>query len=167
MVPSWSADGESVAYGEFPFRGTTPNGIHIWNFKSHSGSILPASEGYYWPSWSQDGKWLAAFAPNPTRFVLYSPTTKKWQEWAKQEHFVDSWAWSSDSNFIYVLVTNSSGTGIYRIPISTGKWELFASLTGVRVINRESLFVSVTPDNMPAVMSNTSVTQIYQLEWNK
>ena len=161
MSASWSADGESVAYGEYTLPGTPAKGIHVWNFKTHTGSIMTGCEGCYWPLWSPDGKSLMALRPNDS-FVRYSQITKTWTEFAQIHASFNWWVWSRDSKFIY-YTTND---GIYRIPISNGKSEFFASFKDVKVPANIGI-ISMTPGNTPAIMSDASVQQIYSLEWKK
>src|SRR5207249_8995259 len=164
MSASWSADGESVAYGEYPLPGTPAKGIHVWNFKTHTGSILAGCEGCYWPAWSPNGKWLMVLRPNSNSFMRYSPVTKTWTEFGDIHTSFNWWVWSRDSKFIYY----TANEGIYRIPLSTGKSEFFASFKDIKLPANDTVgIISMTPNNMPAIMSDTSVQQIYSLEWKK
>ena len=161
MSGSWGADGESVTYGEYPNPGTSAKGIHVWNFRTHTGSILPGSEGYHSPAWSPDGKWLIAVHDSPNHFMLYSPVAKAWTDFGENPKDSNWWVWSRDSKSIYYTASD----GIYRIPLSTGKSEFFASFKNVKVMPER--VISMTPNDMPAVMSDASVQQIYSLEWKK
>jgi len=161
MSGSWAGDGESVAYGEYPNPGTSAKGIHVWNFTTRTESILPASEGYYWPAWSPDGRWLIAVHPSPSRFMLYSPITKTWREFGESRTPSSWWVWSRDSKSIYYTASD----GIYRTSLSTGKSELFVAFKDVKP--HPDRVISMTPDDRPAIMSDASVQQIYALEWNR
>ena len=167
VVPSWAGDGESLAYGEYPLPGLVPKGIHTWSFKTHTGSILPESATYYWPSWSPDGKWLVAVAANPKRFMLYSPATQHWRELAEWGGSSGWWVWSHDSKAIYQLDYEPQNKRVLRIPLATGRAEVFASLEGVKLTVNAGVELSVTADNMPAIISDNSVQQIYSLDWKK
>lgn len=152
--------GGSAAY---PLPGTPANGIHVWNFKTHTGSILAGCEGCYWPAWSPNGKWLMVLRPNGN-LMRYSPITKTWTEFGDIHTSFNWWTWSRDSKFIYY----TANEGIYRIPLGTGKSELFASFKDIKLPANDTVgIISMTPDNMPAIMSDTSVQQIYSLEWKK
>jgi hypothetical protein len=57
-------------------------------------------------------------------------------------------------------------TGIYRLTVPDGKWELFAKFTGLNPsLNGTLDFVSITPEGYIATMSDNSVTQVYQMKW--
>jgi len=45
-------------------------------------------------------------------------------------------------------------------------WELFTKFTGLKAFLQGTQdFVSITPEGNIATMSDTSVTQIYQMKW--
>ena len=167
VVPSWAGDGESLAYGEYPLPGLVPKGIHTWSFKTHTGSTLPESATYYWPSWSPDGRWLVAVAANPKRFMLYSPATQHWRELAEWGGSSGWWVWSHDSKAIYQLDREPQNNRVLRIPLATGRAEVFATLEGVKITVNTGVELNVTADNMPAIISDNSVQQIYSLDWKK
>ena len=57
-------------------------------------------------------------------------------------------------------------TGIYRLRVPDGKWELFTKFTGLNaLLNGAQDFVSITAEGNIAAMSDASVTQIYQMKW--
>jgi hypothetical protein len=57
-------------------------------------------------------------------------------------------------------------TGIYRLTVPDGKWELFKKFTGLNpLLEGAEDFVSITPEGNIATMSDTSSTQIYQMNW--
>ncbi len=57
--------------------------------------------------------------------------------------------------------------GIYRLAIADGSWSQVTGLDGL-VLSPEGFdnFPSLTPDRQPAMMSDTSVVQIYLAKWN-
>jgi hypothetical protein len=57
--------------------------------------------------------------------------------------------------------------GVYRLNIADGKWTLVALFTGLSLSSSPfENFLSLTSDGRPAMMSDTSVVQIYSLRWN-
>jgi hypothetical protein len=56
--------------------------------------------------------------------------------------------------------------GIFRLTVPDGKWELFTKFMGLNpLLNGGQDFLSITPEGKIATMSDTSVTQIYQMKW--
>lgn len=57
--------------------------------------------------------------------------------------------------------------GVYRLNIADGKWTLIATFNGLRLSSDgPQNQLSITPDGQVAMMSDTSVVQIYSMRWN-
>ena len=170
VAPNWWPDGKSIAFNDFPRPGDI-KGIKVLDLATRKISIMAGSEGFYVPSWSPDGKYMVAMAQNPSRMVLYSAQTGTWRDLKKFEAPWGYWVWSSDSKSIYFAMTGAapaSDPGIYRLTIADGKWIEVAKFDGLTVSRDEMEgFLSLTADGRPAMMSDTSVVQIYSAKWNK
>jgi hypothetical protein len=87
------------------------------------------------------------------------------------EHDWGYFVWARDSKSLYLVngpeeVATGEQPGIYRVTVPDGKWQLFAEFTGMNpLMDGAQNFVSVTPEGKFASMSDTSVTQIYQMKW--
>ncbi|HEX4425171.1 MAG TPA: hypothetical protein VH079_07215, partial [Terriglobales bacterium] len=121
--------------------------------------------------WSPDGQYLAGIQNPPKSLAIYSVKTKQWKQLKVFEHDWGFFAWAPDSKSIYFVrsvgeVGPSEQTGIYRLTIPDGKWELYTKFTGVNPLGQGAQdFVSITPEGKIAVMSDTGATQIYQMKW--
>ncbi len=167
VAPDWRPDGKAIAFNDFPRPGEKLPGIKVLDLATRKTSIMPGSEGFYVPSWSPDGKYMVAMAQNPSRMMLYAAQSGTWKDLKKFDLPWGYWLWSSDSKSIYMAVT-SVAPGVYRLSIPDGKWELITKLDGLNVIS-DGLenFLSLTADGRPAMMSDTSVVQIYSAKWTK
>jgi dipeptidyl aminopeptidase/acylaminoacyl peptidase len=166
VAPDWWPDGKSIAFNDYPLPGEKLEGIKVLDLATRKISIMPGSEGFYVPSWSPDGKYMVASAQNPSRVVLYSAQSGTWKDLKKFELPGGMYLWSSDSKSIYMAVT-SGDTGVYRLTIPDGKWELTAKFDGLNINDQLLNFLSLTADGRPALMSDTSVVQIYSAKWTK
>ena len=167
VAPDWWPDGKSIAFNDFPRPGEKLPGIKVLNLASRKISIMPGSEGFYVPSWSPDGKYMVALAQNPSRMMLYTGQTGAWRDLKKFDLPWGFWIWSSDSKSIYMAVI-SGAPGVYRLTIPDGKWELIAKFDGLNITSDDlENFLSLTADGRPAIMSDTSVVQVYSAKWNK
>ena len=169
VAPTWSPDGASIEFNDFPTPGHFP-GIQVLDLASRKVSVWPGSEGRYVPSWSPDGKYMVAIANPPKRMVVYSRGTKTWRTLKEFGADWGFWRWSGDSKSVLMAkVAPEPGEqpGIYRLSIADGKWTLIATFNGLSVSSdwSENL-LSITPDGRVAMMSDTSVVQIYSLRWN-
>jgi Tol biopolymer transport system component len=129
-------------------------------------SAMPRGEGYYYPSWSPDGKYLVAMAVNPARMALYSAATKTWKDLRGFPDQWGFWSWAPDSNSLYMaLFSGTASDGVYRISIPQGEWEKLTSVEGIEPAIGSEAFVSLTREGQPAVMTRTGAAQIYLLHW--
>ena len=171
VLPSWSPDGKSIYFNDYPIAGHFR--IRILDLATGKVSTMPGSDGYYAPPWSSDGQYLAATQNPPKSLAVYSVKTRQWARLRVFEHDWGFFVWSPDSKSIYVMrgpaeVATGEPTGIYRLTVPEGKWELYANFTGVSpFVNGAQDFLSVTPDGHVATMSDTSVTQIYRMRWKR
>jgi Tol biopolymer transport system component len=168
VAPSWSPDGKSIAFNYYPLPGEKMNGIMMLDLATRKLSNMAGSEGFLVPSWSPDGKYLVAVAVNPDRMMLYSTQSGTWKELRRLEIPWGYWVWSRDSKAIYIASWETD-PGIYRLTIPNGNLEKITSLDGIKFDPDNDVlegFISLTADGQPALLSDTSVVQIYSLQWN-
>jgi Tol biopolymer transport system component len=163
LAPTWFPDGKSIAFSYFPNPGVRLR-IHVLDLASRQVSTLPNAEGYFWPSWSPDGKHLVAIAENPLRMVLYSANTRTWKDLHAFDSMWSYWMWANDGKALYVSLLQAN-PGIYRLTVPEGEWTKLSGLEGVNDTDGFDSFLSLTPEGQPAIMSRTSVAQIYLLRW--
>ncbi len=170
VLPSWSPDGKSIYFNDYPIAGHLR--IRILDLETRKVSNMPGSDGYYAPSWSPDGQYLAAIQNPPKSLAIYSVKTRQWKQ---LKVFAREWGffvWAPDSKSLYLMqgpmeAATGEQPGIYRLTVPDGKWELFAKLTDFNpLLNGAQDFLSITPEGNIAAMSDASVTQIYRMKWD-
>ena len=168
--PTWSADGKSIAFSYYNFTDQPLDGIYQVDLAGRKLSMMPETKGFYAPSWSPDGKFLVAIAQKPSRMMLYSTETKTWKELTQFQVPWGSSKWTSDSKSLYMAMTQGQN-GIYRLTVPDGKWDKVTGLDGTYdagytdIGHGGGVFLSLTADGQPAMMSHTGVAQIYSLRW--
>ena len=174
VAPEWTPDGKAITFNDYPGVGTKLKGVQVLDLATRRVSILPGSEGFYVGSWSPDGQYLVAVAQNPLRMMLYNVQNHSWTELKKFDVPWGYWVWTRDSKallFAQIGKENLSTQteqegGIYRLTIADGKWERIAMLDGIHVADQlNESFLNLTADGQPAIMNDTSVVQIYSLQW--
>jgi serine/threonine protein kinase len=134
VLPNWSPDGKSIYFNDYPISGHLR--IRILDLESRKVSTMPGSDGYYAPSWSPDGQYLAAIQNPPKSLAIYSVKTKQWKQLKVFEHEWGFFVWAPDSKSLYLMrgpeeVGTGEQMGIYRLTVPDGKWELFTKFTGL------------------------------------
>jgi len=163
VQPSWFPDGTKIAFNYFPYPGE-PLRIRVLDLATRQVSTMPGADGYFFPLWSPDGKYLVAVAENPSRMVLYSAETAKWKDLHTFEAPWGWLVWAKDSKSVYMSYQLGKN-GIYNLTVPDGRWTEVADLEGVNPTDVDS-YLSLTPDGQPAMMSRTGVAQLYLLHWN-
>ena len=163
IAPSWSRDGKSVAFNNYPLPDRPVTGIQVVDLATHQVSVMPDTEGYYVPSWSPDGKYMVAMALNPSRMMLYTAAKGTWTELKHFEVPWGYWIWARDSKALYVALVDED-RGMYRLTVPQGKWEKLGGMERIDTRDTDS-FPSLTANGEPVIMSHTGVAQIYELDW--
>jgi serine/threonine protein kinase len=163
--PTWSSDGKTIAFSYFPVPEKVPR-IEVIDLATRRISPMKGGEGYYYPSWSPDGKYMVAMTENSAYMALYSAATKTWKKLRDFPEPWGFWSWAPDSRSLYTATfLGKTSDGVYRITIPQGRWEKLSGVEGINPANGTETFVSITPDGQPAVMSRTGAAQIYSLHW--
>jgi Tol biopolymer transport system component len=165
--PTWSPDGRALVFAETPWvHGFAPHSsaIHLLDLKTRQIETLPNSDGLWAPRWSYDGKFLVAETLDSRNLVIYEFSTRKWKPLASSgEEMIGYSSWSSDSRFVYYN-TYSSGPGkIFRVSVAARRPELVAALKDLSEAESLGRFFTLTPDDTPILVRDTSITEVYSL----
>jgi Tol biopolymer transport system component len=156
--PTWSPDGSRLVFGHLPpFEAPCKAEIYVLDLKSHQVSTIAGSDGLFSPRWSPDGNAMVAVTSDFSRLMLFSFTNQKWEELAKGGFYP---GWSRDGRFVYFMNDND----VLRVRIADRRVEKVVSLKDVRLkIGFTGL--SLTPDDSPLLLFETSVREVYALDW--
>jgi Tol biopolymer transport system component len=165
VAPTWTPDGKSVAFNLYPLPNVAPTAIQIVDLASRNVSEMPGTVGYYFPSWSPNGKYMIAMALHPSRMMLYSAETKTWRELRRFDVPWGYFAWARDGKALYMALVDEQ-KGMYRLTVPEGKWEKMGGMERIDARDLDS-FVSLTADGEPAIMSHTGIAQVYALHWKR
>ena len=166
--PAWSADGNSIIFGEAPLSQLgelRTNGLHIVDLKTHRDSLIPGSQNLWSPRTSPDGRYLVCLHADNERLMLFDLKTQKTTELANGA--VTAWPeWSQDSQYVYFeLGANPpESDSLARVRIADRKLEEIKSLKDIRPTGFYGGWYGLTPDGSPLLLRNAATQEIYALD---
>jgi eukaryotic-like serine/threonine-protein kinase len=175
VSPNWSPDGNSLIFGNTPteFEGAAPTAIHQLNLKTGQLTTLSDSAGYWAPSLSPDGTFLAAFSKGG-RLALFEWKTQKWTELTQTPAptipcllCVNPPKWSHDGRYVYFTSKTGGDEVFYSLEIKTQRVERVASLASVKRPTSQSFgaWTGLAPDDSPLALRDISSYEVDALDW--
>jgi len=162
-LPSWSPDGNTIAYEvDAGDRGAAP-GLYTLDLKTRATAKVSESEGYSKPSWSPDGSLIAALTADDTTLVLFDRRSGHRTELARGGVLGPA-VWSADSRFIYFQDVVEEDEPVRRVSVADGRIE--------RVVDFHKLleggvqrcgFESLAPDGTLVIRLSRGDHDVYSL----
>jgi eukaryotic-like serine/threonine-protein kinase len=167
VYPNWSVDGESLVFSNDAgmVAKSSDLAVKVLNLKTRQVSILPGSEGLWHPSFSPDGRHIAALMADSQAIRLFDVATQKWTELARTA--VNSPAWSRDGRYIYFDSYPNKDAAIFRVRINDHKLERVTNLEGLRRAQSSVSgwpWMGLTPDDSPILLRDNGTQEIYALD---
>lgn len=165
LTPSSSPDGQSVVFSYAPFIDSAPEamGVYIQNLTTREKHKIPDSDGFFAPSWSPDGRYIAANSTRSPEIMLFDVKARKW---SKLNDGIGVLRWSPDSKFVYHL-QYGHGPTIVRVRMSDRTSEAVASLADIHLTGvMAGLGFGLSPDGAPIILRDTGTEEIYSLDWH-
>lgn len=167
-VPSWSADGKSIALAmnvSAPQGFNGPKGIYIVDWETRKATKLPDSEGLTSPMWSPDGKYLTAKTFDEHRLLLFDSQAGKWKEIANGKLLSGHGAWTHDSKYLLIQDGLEPGQPIYRLHAGDFKRERVLSFEAILGSGVDRcVLTDLAPDDAPIITVLRRGTRVYALD---
>ncbi len=160
-IPTWSADGRLVAYGELRYRkDPSEMAIHMFDTRTKAGSLLPDSAGIWSPRWSPDGSSIAAVSADQKIVKRFDFRNHRWTDLARFADFENP-VWTPDGEYIYgdgMRPEDGREIKLFRVRASDGKVDVIADFdTSVKD------WLGVTPDGSLLALQIFAPRDIYEI----
>lgn len=166
-APTWSSDGQKLAYGTVLCTETQSCRIRTVDLKSRHVEDLPKSQGFRTARWSPDGKYIAAFVPDKHQIMLFNLRKHRWRLLAESVNG-DNLSWSHDSQFVYADSPQGERPVIERFRVGDGQRSKVVSLSELqKAPGQTDFWFGLMPDDSPILVQRFTGSEVYALDWKQ
>jgi DNA-binding winged helix-turn-helix (wHTH) protein/Tol biopolymer transport system component len=166
--PAWSPDGKFLGFARaklLPTGGFAPSTIELLDLATNQVSTLAGSQGMRAPSWSPDGRYIAAMTEDYHKLMLFDVRSEKWVELSPGTSIAGFLRWSRNGAFLYFQDLLAPNEAVYRIRIRDNKREEVANFeTFIRSGVPRCAFIDLAPDGSLVVTLLRNHADIYALD---
>ncbi|MGE5326850.1 MAG: protein kinase domain-containing protein [Deltaproteobacteria bacterium] len=161
--PDWSPDGNALVF--FHFSAPEGSNLRLYNFQTGQVSSIPKSDGMTLPTWSPDGRTIAAIGRDSKGMLVFDLSSKKWSKLVDLP--VGYFQWSRDGKYINFDTLVDNEPVFFRIRIVDRKLERVVSLKDLprRAWGSYGAWTGLAPDDSPLAVRDNSTQEIYALDW--
>ncbi len=174
-APTWSPDGNSLAYGTLaPGAHVFQRGhwfeIHTIDLRTKRVSVLPSPENRFFAWWPRPDSIVTAGVDDNNQLFVFD--IKK-QQWARitDATYMQEWTPSPDGRYLYLLSAGPAGQRVLRLRSADFKLETAADLGDLRIVSDDSLsqastgnWIGVAADGSPTLTRDVGSDEIYALD---
>jgi Tol biopolymer transport system component len=163
--PTWSPDGNSIAYAGPWSPNPTEYPLHILNLKTREVTAVPGSEGLFSPRWSPDGRYLAAARVGVGGIMLYDFNSHNWQQLTKL--YLGYQNWTPDGKCLYMGMSDEKHSPEYRVCLSDRKVQQVADMAQSGPLATTAggeQWTGLAPDGSILALRDTGTEEIYALD---
>jgi Tol biopolymer transport system component len=162
-VPTWSADGRSLIFGErLTKKPRSEMTIRMLDLASKRVTEMPGSRGLWSPRWSPDGKHILALSTDSKVLRVRTIAETDWKDLARLQ-WIDNATWSADSRDIYFNAAHEDNhRWMFRYHLATNRLEPVVELDDFAAPS-ESWF-GVDADGNPLAVREARVDDIFKLK---
>ena len=163
--PTWSADGNSLLFGQQPTASAAILQLEIVDLRTHAIIKVPGSDELWAPRWSRDGRHILAMPRDAQGLMVFDVQSQTWTQVTKLN--VNWPEWSRQGDYIYFYgILGGSQHGIFRVRIGDHKLEQLADLGNFRQAPPDyaGSWKGLAPDDSPLLLRDAGTQDIYALD---
>jgi Tol biopolymer transport system component/DNA-binding winged helix-turn-helix (wHTH) protein len=166
LDPTWSADGQTIAFGYQAELEGDKTYINMFDVKSRQITPLAGSQGVYAPRWSPDGKYIVAvLSKDQTVLMLYDTQAQTWRRLCQSPDSLGYLTWSRDSTSVYFDTLITGHPAFYRLRVRDAKLDRVADLKPYRMFSYfAGSWTGLAPGDEPLFVRDISISEIYALD---
>lgn len=166
--PNWTPDGESIVFGQPPLfyaEPDNPRAIYVHNLLTNSTSKIPASEGWFSPRISPDGRSFLALSIDEHKLAVYTFADSRWRvllDNHQERYEAPSWSLDGESAFVNLLYGRANS--LVHIRVGDGIAEEVLSFRSL-IASSECWVWGSAPDGSLMISCNRPNSNIYALRY--
>jgi Tol biopolymer transport system component len=162
--PDWAPDGKALVVVHAVPGRQNEAALFLVDLATRAEKIVPGSNGRFFPHWSPDGQYLAAYEDNERAVDVFSLATQKWQTIARATA-IGFPVWSHDSKYLYYQKILDEREPVYRFNVHTGLTEQVASFdTGLSGGIWRYALMGLAPDDALLIDTTRGYSDLYRAE---
>jgi serine/threonine protein kinase len=164
LDPTWSADGQTIAFGHPAEQEGDKAYISMFDLKSRQITNLAGSEGIWAPRWSPDARYIVALlSQDQSILMLYDTQARTWKKLLQVRDTIGFLTWSRDSTSISFDATLTDQPAIYRLRLSDSKLDRIVDLKSYRLFLSHfyTPWTGLAPGDAPLFVRDISTSEIY------
>jgi Tol biopolymer transport system component len=158
--PSWSSDGARLVFSD-----AANDQLQVYDLKLATTANMPGTSGARSPTWSFDGKSIAA--RSGTDLINYDVNSQTSTVLLENVRYNFKY-WSGNSDALYLVDSFLVGRerSVYRLNIEDKKLSKIAVVGTLRnTWGTVGQWIGVSPDGKPLLLRDQSIHNIYALRW--
>lgn len=126
FIPRWSPDGKFLVFSTNPPAAVgVTNAIHLFSFQTGRQEVISPRNGlkYGWPSWSPDGRWIAAAGGEGSVWEIWLIDVRSHAARAltSKGAWIKNPVWSPDGQSILYISNQIGSNEVWRLPVDPVK----------------------------------------------
>lgn len=161
---TWAPDGKSIVFGNSQSAGEGRSAIYRLDLGT--GKIFPiaGSDGLGSPRSSPDSRYICALKRDHMALMLFDSTTNQWSILAAGGQFANN-EWSHDGRYVYMRENRNGNSELVRVRMKDHVLEQVIDLKDFpQLVDPYAAWLGLTPDDVPLLMRDRSVQEIYGLD---